>query len=113
MTDQLLANTVESARKLLDRQRKRGLFFANNVIFGDPAWELLLALYIETEQHDCVKKGDLYEGLSVSTSIASRWLTVFLDQGYIEICENRGPDFVRLTQDAQTECTDYLNSMRE
>ncbi len=111
MTDHLMAEAVKSARKLLDRQQKRGLFFTNDGIFGDPAWELLLALYIASEERHCVKKIDLYGGLSVSPSIASRWLKVFLDQDYIEICDNHGPDHVRLTQSAKSACTDYLHSM--
>lgn len=113
MTDHLLTDAVNSARNLLDRQRKRGLFFANDGIFGDPAWELLLALYIASEERHCVRKIDLYNGLSVSTSIASRWLAVFLDKDYIEICDNHGPDHVRLTQSAQSACTDYLHSMAD
>lgn len=113
MTDHLLTDAVENARRLLDRQRKRGLFFADDGIFGDPAWELLLELYIASEGQHCVKKEDLCSGLSVPVSIASRWLTVFLDQDYIEMCENHGPDHMRLTHSARSACTDYLRSMVE
>ncbi len=113
MTDHLLTDAVESARRLLDRQRKRGLFFADDGIFGDPAWELLLELYIASEEQHCVKKEDICGGLTVPVSIASRWLTVFLDQHYIELCENHGTDHMRLTQSARSACTDYLHSMVE
>ncbi|WP_422344425.1 hypothetical protein [Parasphingorhabdus sp.] len=113
MTEHLLNDRVKHARQLLDRQRKRSLFFSSNNIFGDPAWELLLEVYIASDQHHCVLKTDLYAKLSVSESIASRWLTVFLDRGDIEICESHGYDHLRMTDRALSECEAYLDSMTD
>jgi hypothetical protein len=113
MTEHLLNDRVKHARQLLDRQRKRSLFFSSNNIFGDPAWELLLEVYIASDQHHCVLKTDLYAKLSVSESIASRWLTVFLDRGDIEICESHGDDHLRMTGRALSECEAYLDSMTD
>ncbi len=113
MTDHLLNDRVKYARQLLDRQRKRSLFFSNDNIFGDPAWELLLEIYIASDQNQCVSKTDLYAKLSVSDSIAARWLTVFLDRGYVEICEDHSYDHLRMTDKALSECKAYLDSMTD
>lgn len=113
MTDQALSNHVKRAQQFLAMQRQRSLFFSNDGIFGDPAWELLLEIYIATETHQCVSKSDLFAGLSTTPAIASRWIAVFLDHNYVTICDKNGGDTICMTDDARAECIAYLDAITD
>ncbi|MEH6756190.1 MAG: hypothetical protein V7676_01615 [Parasphingorhabdus sp.] len=113
MTDQTLDKHIDRARRFLMMQRKRSLFFPNNAIFGDPAWELLLEIYIATEKHQCVSKAALFAGLSTTPAIASRWISVFIENDYVTICEKHSTDCICLTDDARAECIGYLDAIAD
>lgn len=113
MTDQILDNNIKRAQRFLAMQRKRSLFFTDDEMFGDPAWELLLEIYIATEKHQSVSKSDLFGELSTTPAIASRWIAVFSDNDYITGCEERGADYIRMTENARAECIAYLDAITD
>lgn len=111
MTDQKLDNNIERAKQFLVMQRQRSLFFASDEIFGDPAWELLLEIYIATETHQSVSKSDLFAELSIAPPMASRWIAVFADHGYITSFEKQGADHILMTDVARDGCIAYLDAV--
>ncbi len=113
MTDQDLNSHVRRAQRFLAMQRKRSLFFANDGLFGNPAWELLLEIYIATETQDCISKPDLFGAISTTPTIASRWIGVFVDHGYVTRCEDHGDDRICMTQEARADCIAYLDAVTE
>lgn len=113
MTDQILDRHVERAQQFLAMQRQRSLFFSNDGIFGDPAWELLLEIYIATETHQCVSKSELFAELSTTPAIASRWIAIFSDNDYVASCKKHGKDCICMTESARTECVAYLDAVMQ
>ncbi len=113
MMDRIIDSSVERAQQFLAMQRKRSLFFSNDGLFGDPAWELLLEIYIATEQHQCVSKSDLLENLSTTDAIASRWITVFSNHELIVHCGKHGADCICMTDDARGQCVAYLDAVMD
>lgn len=111
MTGQVLDSHVERAQQFLVMQRQRSLFFSNDGIFGDPAWELLLEIYIATETRQCVSKTDLFAELSTTEAIASRWIAVFADNNYVVSCKKHGKDCICMTDSARAECVAYLDAV--
>lgn len=113
MMDQILDSSLERAQRFLAMQRKRSLFFSNDGLFGDPAWELLLEIYIATEQHECVSKSVLLEKLSTTDAIASRWITVFSNHEFITPCDKHDTDCICMTDHARAQCVAYLDAVTE
>tara|TARA_R110000772_G_scaffold31902_1_gene78381 strand:+ start:2172 stop:2516 length:345 start_codon:yes stop_codon:yes gene_type:complete len=113
MTNHTLDNHVERARRFLIMHRKRSLFFPDGGMFGDPAWELLLEIYIATEAYRCVSKSDIAAKLSTTPAIASRWISVFMDHDYVAICEKQGSDYICMTDNARAECIAYLDAIKD
>ncbi|MEP3227086.1 MAG: hypothetical protein ABJO01_14000 [Parasphingorhabdus sp.] len=111
MTEQLLDSYVERAKNYLAMQRQQNLFFENDGIFGDPAWELLLGIFIATESDQCVMKSELLVDLSTTPAIASRWIDIFSDNDYIVECEQQGKVGIRMTDSARAECAAYLDAV--
>ncbi len=111
MTAPILDNHVTRAQRFLAMQRERSLFFSNDGIFGDPAWELLLEIYIATEKQECISREELFAELSTTPAIASRWISVFFDRQYVTDCEGQGADNIRMTDNARQACVAYLDSV--
>lgn len=111
MTGPLLNDYVERAQNSLRIQRKRSMFFSDNLVFDNPAWELLLEIYIATEQDNWISKKALNESLSAPSSIISRWIDVFADRKYLVSCVKNDQDYVQLTDSARGQCHAYLDAI--
>lgn len=113
MTRPIQNDRVECAENFLRIQRKRSLFFSDNPVFDDPAWELLLEIYIATERDKCISVGELKDRLSAPSSIISRWISVFEDRHYLVRCKNHDLNCVQLTDRARDRCYAYLDAISE
>lgn len=111
MTDQALDKHIDRAQRFLAMQRKRSLFFANDGIFGDPGWELLLEIYIATEHQQWISQADLLGDLSTTSTIGSRLIAVFVDLGYVARSEKDDSDDICMTDSARSECVAYLDAV--
>ena len=74
---------VRRAEQILDLRRSRVQEFGG-AMFGEPAWDILLAAYVG-EQHGDPRTIASLTGLAgVSHSVALRWLTFLVGEGLVE-----------------------------
>ena len=74
---------------LCARQFRSSIFVRG--LFGDPAWDIVLALYLGQLRNQSVPITRLAEAASVSVHAVDRWLAVLEGQGLIERTRT-GPD---------------------
>lgn len=88
------------ARKIYALRRKRAAFFGNPDLFGEPAWDILLDLYIAQGEGKQVSVSSACIGSAAPATTGLRWLSVLADQGLV-VRENDPEDhrrvLVRLT----------------
>ncbi|WP_233996698.1 MarR family winged helix-turn-helix transcriptional regulator [Porphyrobacter sp. CACIAM 03H1] len=88
------------ARKIYALRRKRASIFGNPDLFGEPAWDILLDLYIAQGEGKQVSVSSACIGSAAPATTGLRWLSVLADQGLV-VRENDPEDhrrvLVRLT----------------
>ncbi len=92
---------VEQARKTYALRRKRTGIFGTVEIFGEPAWDILLDLYIAEFENKPVCVSSACIGSSSPPTTGLRWLGVLSDQGFVERQHDPNDQrriLVRLTQ---------------
>ena len=101
------------ARKIYDARRMRDRLL-ENALFGEPAWDMLLALYHLPALGQMLTVSGLCCCAGVPQTTALRWQGTLLSEGLIE----RGPherdgrmQFVRLTERGRALLTDYLTRL--
>lgn len=103
--------TVTLARRYYRERRLRGEVFADETLFGEPAWDLLLDLYIAACEGKRTPVTSACIGAAVPNTTALRWLAILEKRGLIER-EADSSDarryFVRLSLDAQDKMTRYF-----
>lgn len=75
-------DAVSIARAILEDRKQRSQIF-NRGMFGEPAWELLLNLYIMDKQGPRLTIGGLVQIAGVAQATALRWLDYLKVQGLI------------------------------
>jgi DNA-binding MarR family transcriptional regulator len=76
------ANLLEYAEKLY-RLRRNRLNFFDESLFGEPAWDLLLDLFIQGERGKQVSISSACVGAAVPTTTALRWITALMSKGLL------------------------------
>jgi DNA-binding MarR family transcriptional regulator len=101
---------ADLALKLYDARRGRDRMFSDE-LFGEPAWDMLLALYGLPNRGIVLGVTSLGHAANVPPTTGLRWQKLLLDQGLIE----RGPDvrdsrqqLVRLTSKGRLMMERYL-----
>lgn len=93
-------NHVALARKAYALRRKRASLFGNPDLFGEPAWDILLDLFIAQGEGRTVSVSSACIGSASPPTTGLRWLGVLADEGLI-VRENDPADhrrvLVRLT----------------
>jgi hypothetical protein len=88
------------ARKAYAMRRKRAAIFGNPDLFGEPAWDILLDLYIAQGEGKQVSVSSACIGSAAPATTGLRWLGVLADEGLV-VRENDPEDhrrvLVRLT----------------
>jgi DNA-binding MarR family transcriptional regulator len=102
---------IERARIILDSRRTRALFFSPSM-FGEPAWDIMLALYTTEGRHPL---GRLAEWAETPPSTAVRWIE-YLEKKLLVEREPHPNDkrivFVKLSKKGRKLLDDYLSSTR-
>ncbi len=102
---------AERARSAYRERRLRSQFFTGSDLFGEPAWDLLLDLFINAIEGKSVPVTSACIGAAVPTTTALRWLAILESRGMVER-EADSSDarriFVRLTASAQAAMTAYF-----
>jgi hypothetical protein len=89
------------ARKAYNLRRKRAALFGNPDLFGEPAWDILLDLFIAHGEGKPVSVSSACIGSASPATTGLRWLGVLADEGLV-VRENDPEDnrrvMVRLTR---------------
>jgi DNA-binding MarR family transcriptional regulator len=102
---------VSVARAILEDRKRRAAIF-NAGMFGEPAWELLLNLYVADQDGPRLTIGKLIQLAGTPQSTSLRWLDYLEDQGLIVRTEHptdARTSFVLLTDKAREALTSYLS----
>jgi DNA-binding MarR family transcriptional regulator len=101
---------TQLASKLYEARRGRDRLFQDK-LFGEPAWDMLLALYCLPPRGEILSVTSLGYAANVAPSSATRWQKLLLGRGFIK----RGPDLsdgrqqlVALTDKGRTLMERYL-----
>ena len=103
---------VARAQKLLAGRKARTTFFSH-MLFGEPAWDVLLYLYIADK---CVCTAELPAKLGKPHSIIRRWIAVLEHEGLVG--RSTHPDLpftiaLDLTEEGYRLMNEYLDGLSE
>ncbi|MCJ2186556.1 MarR family winged helix-turn-helix transcriptional regulator [Novosphingobium beihaiensis] len=76
-------NTRAIAHKLYQTRRMREQVFSEG-LFSDPAWDILLDLYMAEEEQKKIYITSACLAAGVPTSTGLRWITILIQNGYVE-----------------------------
>lgn len=76
-------NNAEQARAIYRVRRSRSSIFDTPEIFGEPAWDILLDLYIATAEGKDISVSSACIGSAVPPTTGLRWLGILADKGLI------------------------------
>ena len=105
----------EDARQICNARDLRGRLFDPN-IFGEPAWEILLALYTIDGDLRRLNTRELSELASVKLTTALRWLDYLDEHGWISRKANPFDQrmvYAELSDKGRATMDDYLLQMHD
>ncbi|MDJ0641369.1 MAG: MarR family transcriptional regulator [Erythrobacter sp.] len=70
---------AQLARETYARRRQRGAIFGNSELFGEPAWDILLDLYIALVEEKAVSVSSACIGSASPPTTGLRWLGVLAE----------------------------------
>ena len=101
---------LDLARRAYADRRRRDKVFQND-LFGEPAWDILLDLFISAKQGKRVSVSSACIGAAVPNTTALRWLAVLEQRGLI-VREDDPADarraFLHLSAEAYARMCDFL-----
>jgi DNA-binding MarR family transcriptional regulator len=108
------ASLLDIAKAIYRERRRRDRYLAELAPFGEPAWDILLDLYIAGAEDRRVSVNSACIAAAVPATTALRWLATLEQSGAVE----RTPDindkrraWVSLTRRCTTAMADYLGSL--
>ena len=102
------------AREAYATRRKRGAIFGNAELFGEPAWDILLDLYIAHVEKKSVSVSSACIGSAAPPTTGLRWLGVLTENGLIlreHDPEDQRRVLVRLTEQGLAAMDEYFASL--
>ena len=102
---------VQLAETIIEARRRRAEIF-NPAMFGEPAWELLLTLFVMDREGPRLTIGRLAQIAGTKLTTALRWLEYLEDQGLITRQQHptdARKAFVALTDKARETLASYLS----
>jgi hypothetical protein len=102
------------ARQAYALRRRRAAIFGNPELFGEPAWDILLDLYIAHADGKPVSVSSACIGSAAPSTTGLRWLGVLLEEGLV-VRENDADDhrrvLVRLTRAGITAMERFFDAV--
>ncbi|MCY1671546.1 winged helix DNA-binding protein [Novosphingobium sp. SL115] len=102
---------AELARNAYRERRRRADVFKDQTLFGEPAWDIMLDLFIAAKERKRLPVTSACIGAAVPATTALRWLTVLEEKGLI-VRENDTADarrvFVRLSAEGYEKMVGYF-----
>lgn len=109
-------NHLTLARKAYTLRRKRAAIFGNPDLFGEPAWDILLDLFIAHGEGKPVSVSSACIGSASPATTGLRWLGVLADEGLI-VRENDADDhrrvLVRLSSAGVAAMERFLDTVQD
>ena len=109
-----VANHLALARKAYALRRKRAAIFGNPDLFGEPAWDILLDLFIAHGEGKPVSVSSACIGSAAPPTTGLRWLGVLAEEGLV-VRENDPEDhrrvLVRLTAAGQAAMQRFFDQV--
>lgn len=113
--EQDLAQLAQHARAIYRGRRLRAQVIGDDSLFGEPAWDLLLDLFIASAEGKRLSVTAACIGAAVPTSTALRWIVILESRGLVWR-ENDPADarrvFLQLTETGQRKLTDYFRQLQ-
>jgi predicted transcriptional regulator len=94
------------AERLYEERRRRDEYFPPS-LFGEPAWDLLLTLFIARDDGRAVPLTEAYEAAKVDARHGPTLIEKLIDSGLVTRSHNRG-NALRLTDRGMDRLSDYL-----
>lgn len=111
LSAQDIAQFRETARAIYRSRRLRPRIFADDSLFGEPAWDILLDLFIAEADNKPLSVTAACIGAAVPTSTALRWIAILEERGFLAR-ENDPADarrvFLRMTGDGYAKMVSYF-----
>lgn len=102
---------VALAEKIYNQRRLRNNLFDEPDLFGEPAWDILIDMYINTSKNKCVSVTSSCIASGAPMTTALRWLKTLEKRGYI-FREGDDTDgrrsFIKLTYKGYDKINKYL-----
>lgn len=99
------------AKKIYEDRRRREEFFENCSLFGEPAWDILLDLFVNNSIGRSVSVKSASLGSAVPDTTALRWLRVLERSGLIYFAQDQSDarrKLISLTQEGERQMRRYL-----
>lgn len=74
---------VELARQTYEDRRRRSKIFRSEALFGEPAWDILLDLFIAAKERRRVSVTSACIGSAVPSTTALHWIAILEKQGLL------------------------------
>ncbi len=104
---------VELARQTYDDRRRRAKIFQSDDLFGEPAWDILLDLFIAAKERRSVSVTSACIGAAVPSTTALRWITI-LERKDLLVREADPADarrvYVKLSASGYAAMLDYFSA---
>jgi len=105
----------EQARMIYRSRRMRPRIFSDDGLFGEPAWDILLDLFIAESGRKPLSVTSACIGAAVPTSTALRWIAILEERGFLSR-ENDPADarrvFLRLTGQGYAKMVTYFLALQ-
>lgn len=104
---------VSRARIVLHARRLRERFF-HRIMFGEPAWDILLMLYVSEQSSGRLTMGRLAEWVDTPLTTVVRWVKFLEEEGFVARQPHptdRRTVFIRLRQKGRAALDSYLGSV--
>ena len=104
---------VELARQTYEDRRRRNKIFQSEELFGEPAWDILLDLFIAAKERRRVSVTSACIGSAVPSTTALRWISILERQGLLTREADPGDArrvYVRLSPRGYEAMLDYFAS---
>lgn len=107
--------TAARIRRILSARRARSIYFEGG-LFADPAWDMLLELYLARLVHRRLSVSGVCSGSGVPPTTALRWIATLVGRGYIERRDDpmdRRRVFLELSEVAARQMEDLVQRLPE
>jgi hypothetical protein len=102
--------SVRQARQVLAMRSGRHDHFPD-ILFGEPAWDLLLQLYVAEAERRQPTIEQCLAGSTAPSSTTMRWIRLLIEQGLVT--EEAGGDVLSLTVTARQSLKAFLRQFAE